>query len=1242
MASLPLQTFSAPNKPLFGAGGGAAISSFQTASVSSLTVSSINGVQVEDLDPGFWSFFPAVNSVNMAGYSITNTAEVSALNTDLFLEAPNPASTIQFLVGGYAPSNLVMHVKENVVEVLRPLNTSTITASTITVNELIALSTIHAISTVSTTTASIQEITNLSSINGQSLSTLAGAADWSYYPALSSIQGNGFDIVDVNDVNASRVLVNSASTQTQVYSANIGENFAFLVQSTDQTPGDHLETYITTGGAVNGFNISHLLGSNALGQITMNSNGVFIYDSNLNAYIFNDGFSASSINVSSINGLEFTPSTLVTSSITTQLVSSAQGTFSNLASDGFSTIGASIQAGLMSSIQFNPSFNPTFNIDMGLGQFGGALVGTLGAGIFGVLVAVPVTVGTITYGLTKGLASLFEPRPINNINSNVFETYNYQTQLQVSTLGEQISSIYRFISTIPSTIVINADSTFSTVSETNVEIYISTISPPAPVVCMRSIGDPVQTASTPWTYEQSFGQWVEIPAGGVGSNVSTFTLSTLTLAPSTILRGLDLPGGVLEVLENPYSGAYGQVAAQTYTMAGTVGGSNGTLYYADVIDRPGFVDNALGTHTLAYLTDIPAFDPDPVFSTVRASGDITSENTVNVVQSPPQVGSAFATLTTGIDAAGDASFYGVNSNAVGWGKFRVNNGSNGIDIVNAVGGFQSCVFNVGNDGAFTFTDSNAVVSQISSGTLFINNVSTGTVNGVAYPPAANTNTLYVAKNGNDTTGNGSIAAPYLTIQKAIDVAELTASVTNLFVIYIAPGDYIENITFTDGCISLIGAVASQNKIEITEITGSVTVAVTANASLFENQVILSGLSISGTITDTSTVNHSLLLQDTNVFSAGRALYVNSSSADQRTNLINCQIQQTSAGANPVVEIANGVVEIERCDIFTAASQNCVLVSGDANAVRVVLSAFENSSSSTTVAALFAITSSSALVHNIGNNTFSFTTLANRTGSPTSCALLIDAGSTNVTVAFTQNECILLGTADTVNNVIQKGAGMSGIATVLLGLTGALSGTTTTVDTALVITNFVTPQVVSQTVSTLALNASTITAPANVNTSTLTVSTINGAAFPLYYASFYSQSTIGNAGANVVMPAGCEVAQYVAGNIVSTDSTIIINETGTFEVTTSIQLATATNTNQPVIFWFKKNGSNIPNSASQVGVTKDIETLATLSLVEQFVSGDELQVVWQSPDTAMSSLYIAGAGNYPDIPSNILNIKQIGL
>lgn len=58
------------------------------------------------------------------------------------------------------------------------------------------------------------------------------------------------------------------------------------------------------------------------------------------------------------------------------------------------------------------------------------------------------------------------------------------------------------------------------------------------------------------------------------------------------------------------------------------------------------------------------------------------------------------------------------------------------------------------------------------------------------------NIFFVAKNGNDTTGDGSISNPFLTIQRGIDVAYTTdvnpLNITNRPCVYVMPGTYTEN------------------------------------------------------------------------------------------------------------------------------------------------------------------------------------------------------------------------------------------------------------------------------------------------------------------------------------------------------------------------------------------------------------------------------------------------------------------
>ncbi len=70
-------------------------------------------------------------------------------------------------------------------------------------------------------------------------------------------------------------------------------------------------------------------------------------------------------------------------------------------------------------------------------------------------------------------------------------------------------------------------------------------------------------------------------------------------------------------------------------------------------------------------------------------------------------------------------------------------------------------------------------------------------------------TVYVAKYGNDITGDGSLNTPYATLSKAINTANSIASSVNPIAIVINPGIYVENnsagpLTVTANGISIVG------------------------------------------------------------------------------------------------------------------------------------------------------------------------------------------------------------------------------------------------------------------------------------------------------------------------------------------------------------------------------------------------------------------------------------------------------
>jgi hypothetical protein len=95
------------------------------------------------------------------------------------------------------------------------------------------------------------------------------------------------------------------------------------------------------------------------------------------------------------------------------------------------------------------------------------------------------------------------------------------------------------------------------------------------------------------------------------------------------------------------------------------------------------------------------------------------------------------------------------------------------------------------------------------------------------------NLLYVAKNGNDTSGTGSINAPYLTIQAAIYAAAGDTATT----IILAPGSYVENLTIAnvENSLNITGSGLAESA-----INGNIAISGTSNNIEFDNFRISTG------------------------------------------------------------------------------------------------------------------------------------------------------------------------------------------------------------------------------------------------------------------------------------------------------------------------------------------------------------------------------------------------------------------
>lgn len=309
----------------------------------------------------------------------------------------------------------------------------------------------------------------------------------------------------------------------------------------------------------------------------------------------------------------------------------------------------------LSTINWTTSFDPNFNpsVDINLGNTATSYLGkaTIATAALGVVVG--------GVALATGVAALANSRTTNYINKNNYETINGTTQLQVSSLGAYYSTIYRYT------------------NSSNQEIFTSTIYPPS--FAIRSFSDPLYGVSTPTQAYQSFGQWVSLSSivgagsGGGGGGLVTIpaNLSTTTVLASNYVSTATVYASSVKFLQttlsqNPnYSLGFGNLRFGTtlnplsntgITVANVAYGPSGNGYLLDTGAiyntnkwRIGTTDQNSVNNVVAYLADIPAFDANPVYSTltVSQSSIIAGVSLSNGVINTPAMIQCFAFETLG-------------------------------------------------------------------------------------------------------------------------------------------------------------------------------------------------------------------------------------------------------------------------------------------------------------------------------------------------------------------------------------------------------------------------------------------------------------------------------------------------------------------------------------------------------------------------------------------------------------------
>lgn len=152
----------------------------------------------------------------------------------------------------------------------------------------------------------------------------------------------------------------------------------------------------------------------------------------------------------------------------------------------------------------------------------------------------------------------------------------------------------------------------------------------------------------------------------------------------------------------------------------------------------------------------------------------------------------------------------------------------------------------------------------------------------------------------------------------------------------------------------------------------------------------------------------------------------------------------------------------------------------------------------------------------------------------------------------------------------------------------------------------------------------------------------------FYANGHKQFNMGqfqtnvsqSGSANVSQSINFEVTDLSYGVSIVSNNRITLANAGVYNINFSAQCDNTDNAAQTIYIWLKKNGTNVPESATKLVIPKDQAQVMTVLFNVEAAAGDYYQLEWQSTNIGCFLKAENASGNIPAIPSVILGVNQL--
>lgn len=132
--------------------------------------------------------------------------------------------------------------------------------------------------------------------------------------------------------------------------------------------------------------------------------------------------------------------------------------------------------------------------------------------------------------------------------------------------------------------------------------------------------------------------------------------------------------------------------------------------------------------------------------------------------------------------------------------------------------------------------------------------------------------------------------------------------------------------------------------------------------------------------------------------------------------------------------------------------------------------------------------------------------------------------------------------------------------------------------------------------------------------------------------------------NAVYPVTFNTTEVANGHRRGTDTSQIISEaSGLFNYQFSMQFVSTNSAAKEVYIWFRKNGNDIPDSASRITITgNDVYSVAAWDITVSMNVNDYFQIMWAVTNTSVHISAPVATAFCPAIPSVLLTVSEVAL